>query len=149
MNEARPFKDPIATVFVLTKFIGTQKSSRLVQDILYGVYEYAKSDEEALAEINKMFKQNENKDNKPTLGKSKHKTLKTVEFVGNADETLIALAKTLNREVFVVIDALDECADKDDEDLYRTLQAWVSEIPTQDASYEPTVMAKARVHGYS
>ncbi|KAL9082155.1 MAG: hypothetical protein Q9159_006670 [Coniocarpon cinnabarinum] len=109
---------------------GTQKAARLVQDVIFRLYEHATRHEDTLADMNRVFKKNDEKDktssNKGAVGgPDSRRVRKTVDFLGNPDETFVSLARILDHEVFVVIDALDECADRREEELFDTLHTWV------------------------
>ena len=104
---------------------GTEKASRLLQDIVYQLYAHTRVHKDALAEANRLFMKNEGKDG----GKapSERGTRKTIDLLGHPKDTLVDLVKILHHEqVFLIVDALDECVDRADEELLELFDFWLA-----------------------
>lgn len=111
---------------------GSQKASRLIQDVIYRIYKQAARDEDLLAEANRLFVKSKDGKGKPAgtgTSKDSHATSASAKsansLLGDPDEVLVKLIKLLKRKVIVVIDALDECIDKVEEELYKSIHSWL------------------------
>lgn len=70
-----------------------------------------------------MFLKNEGKDGKAGPSGRERRKDKSIDFLGNPNETLIELAKCLpHEEIFLIIDALDECTHRIEERLFECLR---------------------------
>ena len=101
-----------------------------MQDVIYRLYRHSRSHEESLTEVNRLFTKNDTRDDKAIgddKAKSKSRGRKTLDFLGNSDETFISIARTLKHEIFVIVDAIDECVDRLEAELFAALHSWVQD----------------------
>lgn len=100
----------------------TKKVDRIKKQLLHQLYRMAQSDEssETLEKSNDIvtnfLPKKDSAGSQP--GSQQKKSEKTTGF----EDAYSSLAKTLDKKIFLIIDALDECVDRKDAGILRTLQ---------------------------
>ena len=106
---------------------GEDSTARIKKQLLYQLYQMALSHESSdiLDKSNDIISdflgKKDSTDSKP--GSQQKKSEKSIGF----ENAYPSLAKTLGKNIFLVIDALDECTDRKDAGILKTLQETLSE----------------------
>lgn len=109
----------------------TRIATRIKKQLLHQLYQQALSDEssdlldQSNDVISSFLGKKDSADSKP--GSQQKKSEKATEF----EDAYPGLAKILGKKIFLVIDALDECTDRKDDKILKTLQETLlaSELP--------------------
>ncbi|KAF4622806.1 hypothetical protein G7Y89_g14219 [Cudoniella acicularis] len=100
----------------------TQKTEKIKNSIIFQLYREAKDNPDTLFDANKIVSSLDlSKSNKSAGAKAKSETKKTATFA----EAYQGLVRLLKKEVFLVIDALDEIGDRGDQPFFEDFRSIV------------------------
>jgi GTPase SAR1 family protein len=122
-----------------------QKTDRVFDQILYALYKHVPSSLEIMDKCNETVKRYlAKRAREAAVGDKSADEEKPLNF----DEAFMRIAVTLKKDVFLVIDALDECMDREKCGLISTILALVSEAETtsQQTRTQIKVIVSGRPH---